>query len=331
MTSSVTERAEAFVGSHLPEARGLGTVLADLLDEPDQFIVALTDGFRRLADEEYAAEQARVAPGGAEVIGVRWPLIRATARQLRQPLRESSSATAISLAQRLAGESIREVRLFAHLLLARALPDDPERAWQVMRRLARVATDWICIDDLAELTARGVIQESFRWAELEQLVYSAHPLERRLVGATLARLPYELPPYRRQDLPAERGLELIGTLMGDADPWVQKALGWALRSWVQVDQAKTATFLRREADHAAATGDGNRAWVVRDALGVQPPAVAAEIRLRVGTVRRHADAPDTSEAGTTSAAFRAGTWSQAAGDPGVTQQQGERQQRRTPA
>ncbi len=314
-----------FVTTHLPEAEGLGTALAELLDEPEEFIAVLTEGFRRLADPAYAAEQERIASGGAEVIGVRWPLIRAAARQLRGPLHESSSSTAISLAQRLARETVREVRLFAHVPLARALADDPERAWQVMRRLARAATDWICIDDLSELTARGVLDEPFRWAELEQLVYSTHALERRLVGATLARLPYEVPRHRRRELPAERGLELLASLMGDADPWVQKALGWALRSWYQVDGPKTATFLRQEADRAAETADGHRAWVVRDALVVQPPAIAEEIRLRVGNVRRQASAPDTSEARRTAAAFAPASSLRDASDAAADQ--GERQQR----
>ena len=52
MTSSVTERANAFVAAHLDEARGLGTALAELLDEPDTFVEVLTDGLRRLADAD---------------------------------------------------------------------------------------------------------------------------------------------------------------------------------------------------------------------------------------------------------------------------------------
>jgi 3-methyladenine DNA glycosylase AlkD len=326
LTSSVTERANAFVAAQLPAAQGLGTVLADLLDEPEAFVAVLTDGLRQLSDPEYAAEQERVAPGGAEVIGVRWPLIRAVARQLREPLAESSSATSISLAQRLARETIREVRLFAHVPLAQSLVDDPERSWQVMRRLARVATDWICIDDLAELTARGVLDAPFRWAELEQLVYSVHPLERRLVGSTLARLPFEVPQHRRRDLPADRGLALIGDLIGDADPWVQKSLGWALRSWVKVDAGKTVTFLRRQADRAAADDDGHRAWVIRDALSAQPPAIGEEIRQRLGPIRRRPDAPDSSDAGRTAAAFRDASGIDSGTD--ATAVQGDRQQRR---
>ena len=42
-----------------------------------------------------------------------------------------------------------------------------------MRRMARAAHDWISVDSLADVFARGILAEPFRWAEIEQLVYSA--------------------------------------------------------------------------------------------------------------------------------------------------------------
>jgi hypothetical protein len=148
-----------------------------------------------------------------------------------------------------------------------------------------------------------MLREPFRWAELEQLVYSARPFERRLVGATLATLPYRVPRGARTSLPGERGLSLIGTLIGDADEWVQKTLGWALRSWSQVDPERVTRFLVDQADHAARTDDGHRAWVVRDALASQPPRLAADLRRTLAGVRRRADAPSTSEAAAIAAEF----------------------------
>ncbi|MEX2547477.1 MAG: hypothetical protein WD830_06755, partial [Chloroflexota bacterium] len=63
MTSEVTKRAQAFVAEHLPEARGLGVTLAELIDEPEEFVSAMREGLASLADPAYAAEQERVAPG----------------------------------------------------------------------------------------------------------------------------------------------------------------------------------------------------------------------------------------------------------------------------
>src|SRR5207249_6118487 len=54
------------------------------------------------------------------------------------------------------------------------------------------------------------------------------------------------------------GLGLIGELIGDAEPDVQKALAWALRSMAAVDLAATTAFLDAEASQAAETNDGHR-------------------------------------------------------------------------
>jgi 3-methyladenine DNA glycosylase AlkD len=302
--SDVTARAQAFVAERLPEARGLGATLAELIDEPDEFVATMRDGFARLADPAYAAEQERVAPGSGAVFGVRQPLLGAVAGQIRPALRAGTSSSALYLAERLVTEEEREIVLFSHEPLARALPQDPERTWQLMRRLARRASDWISVDELAELYARGILLEKFRWAELEQLVYSADRWERRLVGSTVARLPFELSKARRSTLTSTPSLTLIKSLIGDAETDVQKALSWALRSWNEVDQAGVERFLRDEAETARSTDDGYRAWVVRDALtwpGTNPD-LAAEVRKSLEGVRRRGG-PSTSAASEVASSF----------------------------
>lgn len=286
-----------------PEARGLGQALAELIDDPEAFVDVLREGFERLADDAYAVEQERVSPGAGPVLGVRWPLVDAVAGQLRQPLRESSAASALWLAQRLARADEREIRLFSHVALRRSLPDDPERGWQLVRRLARAAPDWISVDSLADLVALGILFEPFRWAELEQLVYSENRWERRLVGSTIARLPHQLPRHQRASLAETPALTIIKTLIGDADEQVQKALAWALREWVAVDPQGVHAVLRDEAETAARTTDGHRAWVVREALPAQPQALAAQLRGLLEGVRRHADAPSSSTAAAIAAGF----------------------------
>ena len=298
MPSDVTARARAFVADHAVEAQGLGQALTQLIDEPDEFVVVLRDGLARLADPAYAGEQERVAPGSGAVFGVRSPLLAAVARQVRAELRRSTSSSALYLAERLLSEPEREIVLFSHVPLARALPDDPERSWQIMRRLARRANNWIAVDELAELYAKGVLLEHFRWAELEQLVYSTDKWERRLVGSTVARLPFELPKDLRPQLARSIGLMLIKSLIGDAETDVQKALSWALRSWNEVDQRGVEDFLIEEARDAKRSNDGHRAWVVRDALtwpGTDP-RIAADVRQTLDGVRRVPGAGSTSAA-----------------------------------
>jgi len=306
LTSEVSQRAQALVAERLPQARGLGSALAELIDQPEEFVELLRDGLADLADEPYRVEQARVAPGSGAVFGVRNPVLAAIVRQVRPALNEGSDASALWLAERLVTEPEREFTIVAHSALLRSLPTDPERTWQLMRRLARAANEWISVDSLAELYAAGILREHFRWAELEQLVYSGVRWERRLVGSTIARLPYQLPGQQRATLANSPGLMLIKSLIGDAEPDVQKALSWALRSWLEVDPRGVEQLVRDEADTAAGTDDGHRAWVVRDALSA--PAMdatfAAGIRQQLAGVRRAVAKPPTSAASVVARGFR---------------------------
>ena len=305
MPSAITERANAFVAEHTAEAQGLGRNLADLVEEPEDFVAVLREGLANLADDDYAAAQERIVPGTGSVFGVRSPLLSAITRQVRPALKEAPSSIALWLAERLATEEERELVLFSHVALARALPDDPERSWQLMRRLARRANEWVSVDELATLFARGILQERFRWAELEQLVYSSDKWERRLVGSTIARMPFELPKHRRAELATSPGLTIIKSLIGDSEPDVQKALSWALRSWNEVDEQGVGAVLRDEAETAAQADDGNRAWVVRDALTWPrtDPRLAKEIRSVLEGVHRRPGGKSTSAAAAVAGSF----------------------------
>jgi 3-methyladenine DNA glycosylase AlkD len=305
LTSETSLRAQALVAERLPQARGLGAALGELTDQPEEFVAVARSGLKPLADEPYRAEQSRVAPGSGVVFGVRNPLLAAVSRQVRAALREGSSSSALWLAERLVTEPEREFTLIAHTCLLRSLPDDPERTWQLMRGLARAAHEWISVDSLAELYAAGILRESYRWAELEQLVYSASKWERRLVGSTIARMPYEINRTERTRLLSTPALTLIESLIGDAEPDVQKALSWALRSWLEIDQRGVTELIRAQAADAQRTNDGHRAWVLRDALTAphMNPGFAAEIRGRLQGVRRDGRAAATSRAAETARGF----------------------------
>jgi 3-methyladenine DNA glycosylase AlkD len=303
VTSEVSLQASAFVAERLPAAHRLGLALCDLVTQPAEFMATLTTGLSEIADPVYNAEQERVAPGSGMTIGVRWPLIHEVERVLRPTLAETSSSLVLELALWLSGAETREVRLFALPCLRQSLMDDPERSWQALRRIARRAGDWITVDALAEVYARGILAEPFRWAELEQLVYSDQPMERRLVGATLARIPYEIPVAQRHQLDVGPVLALIGQLMGDADDQVQKSLSWALRNWSRVDAPAVARFLEEQADISVRDDDGYRAWVIRDAGQHQPPEVVRGLRDRIAGIRKRAGSPSTSTAATVAATF----------------------------
>ena len=301
--SPVTARAVAFVADHKPAAEALGTSLADSINDPDGFAAALRTGLDGLADPEYHEGQQTVAPGLGPTLGVRWPLLAAVTRSFRQETRRDRPTSLLFLADRLFREDYLEARWFAFALLERTLADDPERTWQLLRRGAREAADWITVDDLAHPYGAGIAAEPYRWAELEQLVFSPSRWERRLVPSTIATMTHGSRRTGRGPEVVERALPLLGQLIGDAEPDVQKALAWAYRSIAQIDRKRTTAALREETERAVATDDGHRAWVVRDALAKLDPNDADDIKTRLAGIRRRPGAPSTSTASEVAARF----------------------------
>ena len=316
--SPVTERATALVAERRPIAEALGRDLAEHVNDPAAFAAALRDGLRDLSDPEYLEGQRRIAPGIGALFGVRWPLIEAVKRGFRESTRRERTGGWLFIADRLLREEELEPRWFAFGLLERLIADDPERTWQLLRRAAREAADWITVDSLAHPVGKGILAESYRWAELEQLVYSPSRWERRLIGSTIATTPFIDHRLGRQPDIARHGLDLIGQLLGDDEPDVQKALAWALRSLTLVDRGAVAAFCELESIRAAESSDGHRAWVIRDALAKLDPAAAGPIRARLDGIRRRAGAPSTSAAAAAAARFGGGALGQPLPEPPLT-------------
>lgn len=306
--SEAVENGRSFVSAHRDQARALGHRLADLTNDPEVFVVTLVAGLADLVDPAYTEMVRAISQGTSSELAVRGALLEDVQRPLRRSLQEGSSATALWLAQRLADAPQREVRHFALPCLRRSLSEDPERSWQLMRRMVSRAGDWIEVDSLADVWARGVLAEPFRWAELEQLVYSRRTYERRLVGATLATIAHRFPAAHRTELRAgasQQAFELIRSLMGDSEVRVQKSLSWAIRAWTQVHPEAAADLLREETSLAAGHADGARAWVIRDSLSHQPAELSSTLRPRLAGIRRHRDTPSSSIAAARAARFAA--------------------------
>ena len=306
--SASTERAKAFVEERLPRAVELGRALAEDVQDPEAAAARLGRALASLADPEYREGQHVVAPGLGATYGVRTPLLTAVGRGFTQATRRDSSATLLLVADRLLRAQELEARWFAVGILDRTLAMEPERTWQLLRRAAREAEDWITVDTLAHPVSRGILAEPYRWAELEQLLFSPSRWERRLVGSTIATMPFADRQRGREPHVAGRGLAILAQLIGDAEPDVQRALAWAYRSMTVVDLAATTAALEDQAERAVSTpdgGDGHRAWVVRDALPKLDPAVAARLRTRLEGIRRRPNTPSTSTAAATAAQFAA--------------------------
>ena len=294
--SAATAHAVGFVAEKKPLAEALGRDLAELTADPEAFATALRTGLDSLSDPEYLEGQRRVAPGIGAILGVRWPLIEAVKRGFRESTRRDRTSTWLFVADRLLREPELEQRWFAFGMLERTIIDEPERTWQLVRRAAREAADWITVDSLAHVVGKGILAEPYRWAELEQLVYSPSRWERRLIGSTIATTPFIDRRQGREPLVAQHGIGLVAQLMGDAEPDVQKALAWALRSLTLVDREAVTTFCETEATRAAKTADGHRAWVIRDVLPKLDERRATAIRASLEGIRRRPGSPSTSSA-----------------------------------
>jgi 3-methyladenine DNA glycosylase AlkD len=299
-TSATTVASQRFVAAHLARANELGESLADLVGDPDAFVAALRSGFAELGDPTFVAGQRLVAPGIGPVLGVRLPLMTAVHREFKRGTRKTSSSPILDIVDRLLREDLREIRWFGMWNLARLLPSDPERTWQLLRRAAGDADDWISVDTLAHPYAEGILRDKRRWAEIEQFVFSSWRWERRLVGSTLAAMPHVhgLPgdPAERNAAIVGHGLSAVGQLIGDDQPDVQKALSWALRTLAGLDRAAVTRFLEAETKTARRTSDGQRAWVVRDSLAKLELVTAARLRTDLDGIRRRPGAPSTSRA-----------------------------------
>ena len=303
--SPTTERARAFIADRRAVATALGREAGDLIHDPARLLVTLRAGLASLADPEYLAGVHHVAPGIGPVIGVRQPLLHAVTGGLRAATRRDRPASVLDVAEHLARDPLLELHLIAFGLLERTIADDPERTWQLVRAEGRAAGNWISVDALAHVAARGILAEPYRWAELEQLVYSPSRWERRLAGSTIATIPHTDRTAGRTPEVVRHGLAIVGDLVGDPEPDVQKALSWALRTLAAVDLPATTTFLRAEARAARDTDDGYRAWVIRDTCEKLPAPLAAELRDALTGIRRRPGAPSTSRAAATAADFLA--------------------------
>ncbi len=303
--SATTRAGNEFVAAHTDEAATLGGRMAELVADPEALLRAARLGFAAFADGEFRDGLIRVAPGidPEQVVGVRQPLMEALHRAYKKGRRHAPAAQLLDAAARLLAAEEIELRWLGIWDLARPLAAEPERTWRHIRQAAARATEWITIDTLAHPVRDGILLDGARWAELDRLAVSPSRWERRLVGSTLATMPYAKGlPGAKDAATVAKALDYLTDLMGDNEETVQMSLSWTLRSCAMVDQPAVIAFLEQEAATAKATDDGHRAWVIRDSLRKIPAAQAAAVKQTIEGIRRRKGAPSTSRAATTAAA-----------------------------
>jgi len=292
------------VAAHMDRATALGHCLATLVGQPEAFVTSIEDGFTGLGDPSSLEGMRRIAPGLGESLGVRLPLMEAAHKAFKRGTKGFPAGPILDVVELLIADKYSEVRWFGMWEMERLLAAEPDRTWDVMRLAAAEAVEWITVDTLAHPYAAGILREPQRWSDLQMLVHSSSRWERRLVGSTIATLPHTKHAGAKDKGVASRGLMLIGLLMGDPEPDVQKALSWALRSLVPVDTAAVTAFLERETATARTKDDGNRAWVIRDSLPKLPDETAINLRAQLDGIRRKPGTPGNTRSTNSGAAPR---------------------------
>lgn len=298
-------------------AARLGRRLAEHVADPDALGRMTEQGLRDLARPEDLAELQRVAPGIGPLAGTAFSLVERTGRAFVRATRQDSPSNLLLACERWFALPMLEARWLAMVVLAPVVVRDPERTWQLLRRASKEAGDWITVDALARPVGRGILAEPFRWSELGQLVFAPSSWERRLVGSTIATIPFLDRTAGRQPAIAEQAIPLIASLIGDDRAEVQKALGWALRSLTLVDRDAVVSFLRRATETAVRQGDGHRARVIRDALAKLPAELADPMRNRLAGIRTRTGEPSSSEAAAVVRAFVSASGTPPLGGPHV--------------
>ena len=268
---------------------------------PSGFVGALAG----LADPAYLDGQRRIAPGIGALFGVRWPLLAAVQRGFRRGTkRRPADATPVrgrsALPRARARGPLVPVRHPAADARGRGRADAGSSCGAPPARPATgsPSTRW------PTRIGTGIRREPYRWAELEQLVYSPSRWERRLVGSTIATLTHGGRRTGHDPELPRRALALLEQLIGDAEPDVQKALSWAYRSLASLDPGATTDALAAQDGDAAATADGHRAWVdprlAGQARSARPPKRSASDS---AGIRKRPGAPATSLASEISTRF----------------------------
>ena len=309
--SATTERARALVADRTAEAPALGRRggrprrTTRRASSP-----RCAPASTALADPEYLAGPApRRARASARSSASASRCSHAVTR--RPPRRDPPRPRRRALLD-VAGHLVREPLLELHWLALRPpRADDRRRPGAHLaagpRRGPAAPRTGSRVDTLAHVAGRGILAEPYRWAELEQLVYSPSRWERRLAGSTIATIPHvdrdrrphargrpPRPGHRRRPHRRRGAGRPEGALVGPAVPAPRGPAGDGRLP------ARARPRVARDTD------DGHRAWVIRDALR---EAARRRSRRSCGTplagIRRRPGAPSTSRAAATAADFLA--------------------------
>ena len=203
------------------------------------------------SDPAYLQDIKSLAPGSGRVIGVRVPVLRMIVKAFKSEHKELTPELAYKLLTEFCTGRCREEILVGVFLVAsfsRSVSTDMVPSlWRDIDNWVECIDNWETCDQLAmnvagEVVAKdpSLIKDLVVWAG------SDNKWRRRFAVATTTVLNQK---GRRL---VKETLAVCEPLMTEADPIVQKAVGWALREATRSDENEVFAFLKRW------KGKGNR-------------------------------------------------------------------------
>jgi 3-methyladenine DNA glycosylase AlkD len=219
---------------------------------PPQALAAL----EALADPGRAVEMAAYHKATRSYLGVANPRIDALVADWRAALDVPGR---VALARGLWDSDIHEARVAAAKLLTQArIRDDEAQVWAEVARWVPAFDGWATADQACKAIERRLVAVPARLDAAEDWTRDASMWVRR--AALVATLPWSKLTHPTADERAarERILGWAAGYVGDRDWFIQKAVGWWLRSLSVQDPARVRAFLE-------GPGTGLRGFARREA------------------------------------------------------------------
>ncbi len=211
-------------------ARDVVAALPELPDAatPDRVIDRVTEAFQTLARPDDVAGIRRYMPGIDQTYGLRVPQVRALARHVARRYQKAPDLVS-SLARASWPRGTREHRLFAAFLVD-AVRMPPADRWALGLDFLPGVLTWEDCDQLCAATlGRALAADPAYMDALEAWLTDENVWVRRaaLVSTVYLRRS-TLDEVVRRALDA-RALVLCQALLDDAEPYIRKAVDWAVR------------------------------------------------------------------------------------------------------
>ena len=214
-----------------------------------------------LADPARAAAEAAYHKTARPYLGVAVPQITALATAWRAGL---DTAARVDLADHLWRSNIHEARIAAAKLLTQARIPDDAAVWALIAAWVPQFDAWAIADHACDAGERRLVADPSRLDQVELWTTDDNLWTRR--AALVMTLPWTKQnfPKPQDEAIRDRVLGWAGTMVGDKDWFIQKAIAWWLRDLSKHDPLRCQQFL---AEH----GSYMKPWAAKEAAKYLAP------------------------------------------------------------